>query len=203
MSSTSRVRLRRGTAAAWTAANPILALGELGVETDTRNFKVGDGVLAWSALTYYISTSSLVRGQCSKMTDGTIDIVTSGVYVPTGLTATFDSTTAYGMTLGTTDLFALKNTSGATRLMRFYGSIDATGGNNHVLGIKLAKNGTAIAETECRAFTGSSNQEAKLVTSWMISMAANDEISLMAANHSNTTDLTLKRARLLASEVRS
>lgn len=202
MSSTSRVRLRRGTAAAWTAANPILALGEVGIETDTRRFKVGDGILAWSALSYYLE-GVLVRGQCSKMTDGTIDIVTSGVYVPTGLTATFDSTTAYGMTLGTTDLFALKNTSGATRLMRFYGSIDATGGNNHVLGIKLAKNGTAIAETECRAFTGSSSQEAKLVTSWIISMAANDEISLMAANHSNTTDLTLKRARLLASEVRS
>ena len=202
MSSTSRVRLRRGTAAAWTAANPILALGEVGIETDTRRFKVGDGILAWSALSYYLE-GVLVRGQCSKMTDGTIDIVTSGVYVPTGLTATFDSTTAYGMTLGTTDLFALKNTSGATRLMRFYGSIDATGGNNHVLGVKLAKNGTAIAETECRAFTGSGNQEAKLVTSWIISMAANDEISLMAANHSNTTDLTLKRARLLASEVRS
>lgn len=202
MSSTARVRARRGTAAAWTAANPVLGFGEIGVETDTRRFKVGDGTLTWSALSYYLE-GVLVRGQCSKMTDGTIDIITSGVYVPTGLTATFDSTTAYGMTLGTTDLFALKNTSGATRLMRFYGSIDATGGNNHVLGIKLAKNGTAIDETECRAFTGSSSQEAKLVTSWIISMAANDEISLMAANHSNTTDLTLKRARLLASEVRS
>ena len=203
MSSTARIRIRRGTAAAWTAANPILLLGEIAAETDNLRFKVGNGASAWTALSYYSTATPEIRGQCSRMTDGTIDIITSGVYVPTGLTATFDSATAYGMTLGTSDLFALKNTSGATKLMRFYGSIDATGGNNHTLGIRLAKNGSAIAETECRAFTGSSNQEAKLVTSWMISMAANDEISLMAANHSNTTDLTLKRARLLASEVRS
>lgn len=204
MSSTSRVRLRRGTAAAWTAANPILALGELGVETDTRNFKVGDGVLAWSALTYYISTASLVRGQCSKMDSGTIDIVTQSIYVSTGLTATFDSATASGISLGTTDTFALKNTSSSTRLLRFYGSIDArtVTGNNQTLGIKLAKNGTPIDETECRAFTGTGSEEAKLVTSWMISMAANDEIALFIANHSGNGDISFRRGRLVASEMR-
>ena len=204
MSSTSRVRLRRGTAAAWTAANPILALGELGVETDTRNFKVGDGVLAWSALTYYISTSSLVRGQCSKMDSGTVDITTQSIYVSTGLTATFDSATASGISLGTTDTFALKNTSSGTKLLRFYGSIDArtVTGNNQTLGIKLAKNGTPIDETECRAFTGTGSEEAKLVTSWMISMAANDEIALFIANHSGTGDISFRRGRLVASEMR-
>jgi hypothetical protein len=204
MSSTSRVRLRRGTAAAWTAANPILALGELGVETDTRNFKVGDGVLAWSALTYYISTSSLVRGQCSKMDSGTVDITTQSIYVSTGLTATFDSATASGISLGTTDTFALKNTSSSTKLLRFYGSIDArtVTGNNQTLGIKLAKNGTPIDETECRAFTGTGSEEAKLVTSWMISMAANDEIALFIANHSGTGDISFRRGRLVASEMR-
>jgi hypothetical protein len=41
--------------------------------------------------------------------------------------------------------------------MQVYGSIDAktVTGNNKILGIKLAKNGTAIDQTECRAFTGS------------------------------------------------
>lgn len=204
MSSTARIRPRRDTAAGWTAANPVLLLGELGIETDTRRFKVGDGTTGWAALSYYIE-GVLVRGQASKMTDGTISGLTQGVYVSTGLTATFDSSTAYGMTLGTTDLFGLKNTSGATRLMRFYGSIDArtTTGNNKTLGVKLAKNGTPIDETECRAFTGTGTEEAKLVTSWIISMAANDEIALRIANHSDTTNITFKRGRLLASEVRS
>ena len=61
--------------------------------------------------------------------------------------------------------------------------------------------GTAIDETECRAFTGSGAQEAKLVTSWMVELDDGDEISLMIANHSNTTDIVLKRGRIVASEV--
>lgn len=44
--------VRRGTAAAWTAANPTLAAGEIGYETDTRQAKVGDGSTAWSSLGY-------------------------------------------------------------------------------------------------------------------------------------------------------
>ena len=205
MSSIARVRVRRGTAAEWTAADPTLALGEIGAETDTRRFKVGTGAAVWTALSYYGSTEAdLVRGQVSKMDAGTIDIVTQSVYVSTGLTGTFDSTTANGMTLGTTNAFAVKNTSGATKLMQVYGSIDAktTTGNNKVLGIKLAKNGTAIDQTECRAFTGSGAEEAKLVTNWMISMAANDEVALFIANHSGTEDISFGRGRLVATEVR-
>jgi hypothetical protein len=205
MSSTARVRVRRGTAAAWTAANPTLALGEIAAETDTLRFKVGTGAATWASLPYYNpAEADLVRGQVSKMDSGTIDIVTQSVYVSTGLTGTFDTATASGMTLGTTNAFAVKNTSGATKLMQIYGSIDAktVSGNNKILGIKLAKNGTAIDQTECRAFTGSGGQEAKLVTNWMISMAANDEVALFIANHSDDVDITLGRARLVATEVR-
>jgi len=147
-------------------------------------------------------TRAPVRGQLSRTTSGTIDIVSQGAYVSTGLEGTLDTATASGMVRGTADAFGLKNTSGATRLMRFYGSIDAADGNNKTLGVKLALNGTPIDATECRAFTGSGGQEAKLVTSWMVSMAANDEVSLFIANHSGTTDIELRRARLVASEVK-
>lgn len=44
---------RRGTEADWTAANPVLAMGELGYETDTTRWKRGDGTTAWNALAYY------------------------------------------------------------------------------------------------------------------------------------------------------
>lgn len=206
MSSTARVRLRRDTAANWTAENPVLLLGELGVETDTRNFKVGDGATAWNSLSYYISANvATARGQCSKMDEGTIDITIEGTYISTGLTATLDTDTNYGMVLGTTDAFGLKNDSGATKLFRVYGSIDAVTatGNNKTLGIKLAKNGTAIDASECRAFTGGSREEAKLVTSWMVELADGDEVSLLIANHSSTSDITFKRGRIVAVEVRA
>lgn len=47
-----RIQLRRDTAANWTSANPTLAAGELGVETDTDQFKIGDGTTAWTSLAY-------------------------------------------------------------------------------------------------------------------------------------------------------
>ena len=50
---------RRGTAAQWTTANPILAAGEIGFETDTSKFKMGNGSSAWSALQYYASAAEL------------------------------------------------------------------------------------------------------------------------------------------------
>jgi hypothetical protein len=46
------IQLRNGTAAQWTTANPVLAAGEMGVETDTRRFKFGNGVGAWNSLPY-------------------------------------------------------------------------------------------------------------------------------------------------------
>jgi hypothetical protein len=151
---------------------------------------------------FFAPVEPLVRGQASKMDSGSIVITTQSVYVSTGLTAVFDSSVANGMALGTTHAFGIKNTSGRSRLMRFYGSIDADTGNNQTLGIKLALNGVPIDATECRAFKSTSAVEAKLVTSWMIEMADNDEVSLFVANHSTTDDITLKRARILASEVR-
>ncbi len=46
------IKLRRGTAAEWSTANPILANGEPGVEIDTGRYKTGNGTSAWNALPY-------------------------------------------------------------------------------------------------------------------------------------------------------
>ena len=55
----TRIILRNDTAANWTASNPTLALGEMGLETDTKKRKLGDGVTAWNTLTYEASGITL------------------------------------------------------------------------------------------------------------------------------------------------
>ena len=50
-----QIQLRRDTASNWTGTNPVLAIGEPGVETDTLKVKVGDGATAWNSLAYSIS----------------------------------------------------------------------------------------------------------------------------------------------------
>lgn len=52
------IKLRRGTAAAWTSANPVLAAGEPGYETDTGNAKFGDGTTAWASLPYRVQPAA-------------------------------------------------------------------------------------------------------------------------------------------------
>ena len=51
------IKLRHDTAANWTAANPILAVGEPGIETDTDKAKYGDGATTWNLLPYASGTT--------------------------------------------------------------------------------------------------------------------------------------------------
>ena len=61
----TRMQQRRGTAAQWISTNsgngPILNAGEIGYETDTNKFKIGDGTNHWINLDYFIDSSSTVN----------------------------------------------------------------------------------------------------------------------------------------------
>jgi hypothetical protein len=72
-----KVQFRRGTAAQWTSANPVLSQGEAGYEFDTGRFKIGNGSNTWNALPY----SSGVTGPTGPQ--GVI-----GVTGPTGAAST-------------------------------------------------------------------------------------------------------------------
>lgn len=52
MAVVTQIQVRRGTAAQWTSANPTLAAGEWGYETDTNKVKIGTGSTAWTSLGY-------------------------------------------------------------------------------------------------------------------------------------------------------
>lgn len=47
-----QLQFRRDTAAIWQTNNPVLASGEMGIETDTSLFKIGDGTTLWNSLLY-------------------------------------------------------------------------------------------------------------------------------------------------------
>jgi hypothetical protein len=55
----TRMQQRRGTAEQWLLADPVLAAGEIGFETDTGSFKLGDGISHWGDLDYFETTFSL------------------------------------------------------------------------------------------------------------------------------------------------
>lgn len=51
------------TAAEWESENPILAEGQIGVESDTNKLKIGDGSTAWNSLLYKPGTSTVDGGE--------------------------------------------------------------------------------------------------------------------------------------------
>jgi hypothetical protein len=89
MQMAERIQIRRDTAANWTSVNPTLAQGELGVETDTLKFKVGDGTSAWTSLNYLIDAGDyLTATSTNTLTNKTISGASN--------TLTVDGTNAVG-----------------------------------------------------------------------------------------------------------
>lgn len=98
MAVVTQIQIRRGTAAQWTSANPTLAAGEFGWESDTNKAKIGNGSTAWSSLSYAITgTSGTVTSVVAStgLTGGTI---TSTGTIAIDTTVTADLTTAQTFT---------------------------------------------------------------------------------------------------------
>jgi hypothetical protein len=56
MAAQTILQFRRGTAALWASANPVLAAGEFGFETDTNKGKIGNGTTSYNSLSYVLGT---------------------------------------------------------------------------------------------------------------------------------------------------
>lgn len=63
------LRFRRGTAASWTAANPILSLAEPAWESDTFRGKVGDGVTNYNTLPYVLGNTATATSYTVNVRD--------------------------------------------------------------------------------------------------------------------------------------
>ena len=100
------IQIRRDTAANWTSANPTLAQGELGLETDTDKFKVGDGSTAWTSLGYLINTSGYASyADTTANFTGTLQNGGSNVVVDTDIGSTvqaYDATIVVDADIGVT-----------------------------------------------------------------------------------------------------
>jgi len=84
--STVRIQVRRGTASQWTSVNPILAAGEMGVESDTNLFKFGNGSSTWTALAY-ANNSDVAIAEISQ------DAINAALSLGAGLTKSYNDGT--------------------------------------------------------------------------------------------------------------
>ena len=106
-----RIQLRRDTAANWVSSNPTLRAGEIGIETDTLKFKVGNGSSPWNSITAYANVvpadlNTTLNGylEVGDLSNTVAEIVDGAVYVP-GTDIVFEGTAnAHELTLTAPDV---------------------------------------------------------------------------------------------------
>ena len=69
-----KIQIRNDVANTWKTTNPVLLKGEMGIETDTRKFKFGDGVSTWTELDYASAQAAVVMNKAPTPTDSGYDV---------------------------------------------------------------------------------------------------------------------------------
>jgi hypothetical protein len=105
MAVVTQIQIRRGTAAQWTSANPTLAAGEWGYESDTNKAKLGNGSTAWSSLSYFGGTGDVTLTGVQTLTNKTLT-------APIITLATSAQTASYTLVAGdASDIVEISNAS--------------------------------------------------------------------------------------------
>ena len=182
----SKIQLRRDTAANWTSANPTLSSGELGYETDTGKFKIGNAAgTAWTSLSYAAVTAyGDLSGTPSAYTlptattsvlggvkvDGTTVTIASGVISASASSYTLPTATTSVLGGVKVDGSSITISSGVISSTYSYtlpaASVSVLGGVRLGTGVNLDANGFLISDVKLSSntFTGTQNLGGNLLT---------------------------------------
>ena len=134
----SIIQIRRDTASNWTSANPILAQGELGAETDTSKIKIGDGTTAWASVPYLIdagdyltatSTNTLTNKTITGVKETKVAMGANDIDLSLGNYFTYTLSGAQTLTVsnvassGSVSAFVLEVTNGGSAALTFFSGV--------------------------------------------------------------------------------
>ena len=145
---------RRGTAAQWTAANPILAAGEIGFETDTSKFKMGNGSSNWASLQYFANAAEL-----TNIIDGAPDLLNTLNELAAAMGDNPDFLTLYA-TIELTEEAIAESRSDAAADATAKANAVAAAASLDATGKAATAKAEAITEAGTNAATGIANHQA-------------------------------------------
>jgi len=135
------------------------------------------------------------HGFVYRATSGTITISTASTYVDIPFTGTLSDVSVGTDTV--TSKLGVKNISRKKYLVRVQATFDAScSGSGAQMGLRLMLNGQAITGAECRASTTATGVIAKLHSFALLYVEPGDEITMQAANFTNTNNITFERGRI-------
>ena len=192
----TRMLQRRGTASQWTSADTVLAAGELGVETDTGQFKIGNGITAWTLLPYFQDTLDLGLEEKAPLVSPTF---TGTVVLPSttsiGDISSSELSVLNGVTATTAELNILDGVSAnASEINKLDGLLATTSELNTMSGITASTgelnilDGATLSVAELNILDGVTSTTAELnILDGVTSTAA--ELNILDGATLTTTEL--------------
>ena len=180
----TRMQQRRGTAAQWISTNagagPVLNAGEMGWESDTNKFKIGDGVNNWTSLDYFSDINSTVNPAFGSSI--TFEGATANDFETTlAITdPTADRTITFPDSTGTVALTSDITVTASSTTTLSNKSISL--GSNTVTST-LAQLNTAVSDADVASLAGS-----ETLTNKTISLASNTVTSTLAQLNTAISD---------------
>jgi len=177
---TTRMQQRRGTSTQWTAANPTLAAGEIGLETNTGKSKIGDGQTAWNSLVYY-TTSADLTSTTNTLTLGAAAILSTHNSATTGVHGISDtSSLAYLSHVNAAISTAATDATTKANAAQAAAATDATTKANAAQAAAIAASATD-ATTKANAAISTAATDATTKANAAISTAAADATTKVAS----------------------
>ncbi len=187
--------LKINTRSQWSALNPVLMAGEPGVESNTKNVKIGDGLTTWNRLPYFSSP-----GYWGSFWDETtqtaaavdtpyainlrsVDLASRGVKIVSNTRITVDHPGIYSLTFSVqftnsdtqihdTNIWLRKNDSGSS------GDVPATDSRFSITSSHGGVNGNVIG-----------------TVNFVLPLIANDYLELMWATSSTQVSILAEAAQ--------
>jgi hypothetical protein len=111
----TKIQFRRSIASDWVAVNPILSAGEVGYETDSRKFKIGDGTTAWNSLGY----GAIFPSELNELVD---DRVNDLIFPGSNIGKSYNDSTNT-LTISVTGVSLLGHTHTSSEITNFNSSV--------------------------------------------------------------------------------
>jgi hypothetical protein len=180
-----RMQQRRDTQTNWTSANPVLASGEFGVETDTGRFKVGDGVSAWSQLLYvgFVTSVNGLTGNVELAAVASINSLSGSITITggdnvtvssSGSKITIDSPGAVLSVAGRTGVVSLTTADITDFNSEDYGKVSSVNGQTGTVTLVAASVSAASAVHATQHMAGGSDLVLPVIATATVSGTANN-----------------------------
>jgi len=187
MGNTTAIQLRHATEANWTSDNPTLAAGEMGLETDTKKIKFGDGTTAWNSLSYITANTTFKYGFYKLSGNQTSNLsATNHVEFDTKINGSLPApSTGSGQQNGTISLEANKTYKVTAALM--VGSSSGCSMNYSIYDVTNTQIiNDIVANSKSSTYTGNNGGDAVLTNVFTTSSAIDIVVRIESNSNVNT-----------------